>query len=212
MDTFRSFISQYPLRTYKKGEMILLKAERPSAIYIIESGAVKTYSITADGDERLVAIDARDEEFPIGYAYGIVETSEYFHEAFTKCKIRLVPRDAYLDYLNSDIHRLQSQYIRSTKLLLGTLLHIHALEQSHAREKIAYLLIYMGRQIGAQLWPNSDDVKIIVTQQEIANMLGIARETTNMELKKLESLELIACSRRSYLLHMSRIKTYLGVS
>lgn len=209
MDTFRQFIAKYPARTYKKGEMILLKSERPTSVYIIESGSVKTYSITADGSERLVSIDAQDEEFPIGYAYGIIETSDYFYEAFTKCKIRLVARQDYLDYLASDIHRLQSQYVRVTKLLLGTLLHIHALEQTHAREKIAYLLIYIARQLGVSLLGGEDQVAISVTQQEIANMLGIARETTNAELKKLEALGLITCGRKSYVIHTEHIRTYL---
>lgn len=130
-----------------------------------------------------MSIDAAGEEFSIGYAYGIVETS--------------------------DIDRLQGQYVRVTKLLLGTLLHIHALEQTHAREKIAFLLVYIARQLGVSLWQRSDDVKIVVTQQEIANMLGIARETANLELKKLEALELITGSRKCYIVHTKRMYAYL---
>lgn len=209
LDTFRYFTAKYPIKTFKKGETILLKGEKPKNLFIIESGYVKTYSITKNGNERLVSIDRKDEEFPIGYTVGLIERSEYFYEAFTRCTVRMVPREEYLEYLGSNTERAYASHVRITRLLLATLSHIHALEQPSAGEKIAHTLVYMGKQLGVPLRPQKTDVKVLVTQQEIANSLGITRETANVELRKLEALSLITYSRKSYILHMEQLQEYL---
>jgi CRP-like cAMP-binding protein len=211
METFKQFVAQYPVKTFKKGETILLKDEAPPHIFIIETGFVKTYSITKNGDERLVSIDRRDDDFPIGFALGLIEKSDYFYEAFSKCAIRLVPQEDYIAYLRSDTDRMYKQQVRLTALLLATLSRVHALEQPSAREKIAHTLIYMANQLGVILRPQkSSSLKIDVTQQEIANSLGLTRETTNIELKKLETMKLITHSRKSYVLYVEKLKEYLN--
>lgn len=210
MDSIRNFISKYPAKNYKKGETILLKDEKPAHIFIIESGFVKTYSITKSGDERLVSIDRKGDDFPIGYAMGLIEKSEYFYEAFSKCVVRMVPRDDYIAYLHEDKDRMYKQQVRLTVLLLATLSRVHALEQPNAREKIAHTLLYMADKLGVMLRPNKSRLKIDVTQQEIANSLGLTRETANIELKKLETMKIIEHSRKSYVLYMEKLKDYLN--
>lgn len=210
MDSLRDFIAKYPPKTFKKGETILLKDEKPDQIFIIESGFVKTYSITKNGDERLVSIDRKGDDFPIGYSLGLIEKSQFFYEAFSKCTVRLVPRQDYLAYLHGDIDRLYNQQVRLTILLLATLSRVHALEQPNAREKIAHTLVYMADKLGVILRPNKSKLKIDVTQQEIANSLGLTRETANIELKKLETMKIITHSRKSYVLYMEKLKDYLN--
>lgn len=209
MDAFRQFLSKYPCQTYKKGETILLKGDEPKHLYIIESGLVKTYTITAKGDERLVSIDRRGEDFPVGYALHLIDKSQYFYEAFTRCTIRLVPREQYLAHLHSNVESMYKRQVNMTMLLLSTLSRVHALEQSNASDKIAYTLLYMADQLGVILRPYTTRLKISVTQQEIADSLGLTRETASIELRKLEMMKLIAHSRKNYVLHIERLKKYL---
>lgn len=216
MDAFRQFLSHYPCQTYKKGETILLKGDEPKHLCIIESGLVKTYTITAKGDERLVSINRRGEDFPIGYAYDLIEKSQYFYEAFSRCTVRLVPREQYLEHLHTHPESMYKSQVRVTALLLSTLSRVHALEQSTASDKIAYTLLYMASQLGVILRPPGSRLKtpgsrlkISVTQQEIADSLGLTRETASIELKKLEMKKLIAHSRKNYILYMERLQRYL---
>lgn len=210
MDAFEQFIHQYPLLSFKKGETILLKNDIPPGVYIIETGLVKTYSINNNGLERLVSIDRKGETFPIGFAVGLIEKTEYFYEAFTKCNIRVVPREAYLLHLNNNIESMYRQQIRITALLLSTLSRVNALEQSTSGDKIALTLLYMASRVGVMLRPYTTRLTISVTQQEIANSLGLTRETTSIELKKLETLHLISHSRKNYILYMERLNKYMS--
>lgn len=209
MNSFRQFIANHPSKVFKKGETILLKDDVPKEMHIIESGLVKVYTITDNGDERLVTFNRDEEDFPVGFSLGIVDRSQYFYEAFTTCIIRLVPRNEYLRYLTSDIEAMQKRLARLTSALLSTYSRISALEQTRASDKIAQTLLYMADQFGVLLRPYGTHLKLAVTQQEIANSLGLTRETTNIELKKLEVKQLISHSRKTYVLYTERLRRYL---
>lgn len=209
MNSFEEFITTYPSATFEKGQTLLLKDTIPQYVYIIESGLVKSYTITAAGDERLLSINSKGEDLPVGYALGLVDQAPCFYEAYTKCTVRLVPREAYMLHLHTSIASLQRQYTRLTILLLAMLSRISALEQPRAGDKIASTLMYMADQVGVRLRPQKTQLRLEITQQEIANLLGLTRETTSIELKKLEIKRLLTHSRKSYVVHMERLKAYL---
>ncbi len=207
--SFDQFIAQYPARTYKKGETILLKGDLPEATYLVETGIVKVYTINTRGDERLVAFIRSAEDFPVGFSLGIVNQANYFYEAFTVCKLRLIPPSDYLRYMSSSIETMQHQMTRLTIVLITTLARVDALEQTYAGDKIARTLMYMADQFGVFLRPYNTRLKLAVTQQEIANALGLTRETINVELKKLELKKLLSRSRHSYVIYRERLNKYL---
>lgn len=210
MEALQKFLNKYPYRSFKKGETILLKGERPDAVHVIESGLVKTYGITVDGCERLVSIDCKHEDFPIGFTLGLTQKAQYFHEAFTSCTVRMVPRADYADYLNQNAESMYARQVRVTSLLLSTLSRVEALEQPTAGGKIAHTLLYMASRVGVVLRPYNTQLKIAITQQEIANALGISRETANTELKKLERMNLVSHSRKSYILQLDELRAYVN--
>ena len=209
MTTFEQFIEQYPFGVFEKGQTILLKDDTPEAAYIIESGLVKAYTITSDGSERLVAIHSQGGEFPVGLATGLISKSQYFYEAYSKCVVRLVPQKDYIKHLKSDLESIYDRYIYMTTLMVAVLSRIDAFEQPRASDKIAFTLLYMADHIGIKLRPYNSRLKLSITQQEIANSLGITRETASAELKKLELKKLITHSRKSYILYMERLRKYL---
>ncbi|MDB5165711.1 MAG: Transcriptional regulatory protein [Candidatus Saccharibacteria bacterium] len=209
MDSFRQFTEKYPLQSYKKGETILLKGEKPKGVLIVESGLIKMYSITGTGYERLVAIDRRGEDFPIGFAFGLIDKSQFFYNAYTRCSVRIIPQDKFLTHLHSNVESMYRHHIRMTNLLLSTLSRVHALEQSTAADKIAHTLFYMASQVGVILRPYKAKLEISVTQQEIANSLGLSRETTSIELKKLEALHLVSHTRKRYTLYQEQLQKYI---
>ena len=208
-NSFGQFIADYPYRAFKKGETILLKDDIPKGMHVIESGLVKVYTITANGDERVVNFCREEEDFPVGFSLGIIEQSQYFYEAFTSCIIRFVPRKEYLRYLSSDIEIMQKRMARLTILLISSYGRVSALGQTRASDKIAQTLLHMADQFGVLLRPYNSRLKLAMTQQEIANSLGLTRETTNIELRKLEVKQLISYSRKSYILHTERLRKYL---
>lgn len=205
---FDQFLSQYPSLVFEKGQTVLLKDEIPKGTYIIESGVIKTYTITADGEERIISIDTKGEDIPIGFTIGLIDKCQYFYEAYTRCVIRMVPCEAYLQHMATSNESLLKRHIRITKILLTNFRHIEALEQSKASDKVALSLLYLADTLGST-FPNKAIKKLTVTQQEIANSLGLTRETAGQVLKKLEIKNLLQKSRNTYVLYIERLKKYL---
>lgn len=209
--TFDTFLARFPSLVFKKGETVLLKDEVPKGTYVIASGIIKTYAIGNSGEERIISIDSKGEDIPIGFTIGLIDCAQYFYQAHTRCVVRVVPRDEYLLHMAQDNESLMRRHVRLTKILLTSLKHVEALEQPKAAEKVALTLLYFADTIGST-FPNKAEKRLTVTQQEIANSLGLTRETAGLMLKKLELKNLVVRSRNTYVLYVERLKKYLEKS
>jgi len=206
--SFEQFLSRYPSLVFEKGQTVLLKGEVPKGTYIIESGIIKTYTITTDGEERIISMDTKGEDVPIGFTIGLIDRCEYFYQAYSRCIVRVVPRQDYLHHLSTDYESLSRRHARITKILLMNLHRIEALEQSKATDKVTLMLLYFAETLGST-FPNRKVRKISITQQEIANSLGLTRETAGHVLKKLEIKKLLEKSRNTYVLYTERLKRHV---
>lgn len=205
---FEDFITSYPALVFEKGQTVLLKDEVPKGTYIIESGIIKTYTINDSGEERIVSIDTKGEDIPIGFTIGLIDRCYYFYKAYTRCTVRVIPSSDYLKHLSDNPESLYKRHIRLTKILLTNLKHIEALEQSKASEKVARTLLYMAETLGST-FPNKTIRKLSITQQEIANALGLTRETAGITLKKLELKKLLVHTRNTYILYVEKLHKYI---
>lgn len=208
ISAFDQFITSYPSLVFEKGQTVLFKDDVPKGTYVIESGVIKTYAITASGEERIISFDSSGEDIPVGFTIGLIDKCQYFYQAYTKCQIRVVPCDDYLRHMQENTESLYRRHIRLTKILLTSLKHIEALEQPKAMEKVALTLIYFSETIGST-FPNKTVKRLSVTQQEIANALGLTRETASIMLKKLEVARLLEHSRNTYTLYLEKLKNHI---
>jgi CRP/FNR family transcriptional regulator len=203
---FRQFITQYPAKIYAKGQTILLQNETPPGVFIIESGKVRTYTITSDGNEQLISIHSRGEDLPVGFAFGVVKKSQYFYDAYTRCTVRIIPKQEFVDRLLTDTELLRQTHIYNIEQLASALSRIHAMGQPRASNKVALTLIYLADRLVSRPWAKPEFIEIAVTQEEIAKLLGMTRETVSFELKKLRIKRMISYSRKNYILYIERLK------
>jgi len=206
---FRQFITQYPCEQYSKGQILMLQNETPKGVFVIESGKVRSYTISSDGHEQLISIHSRGEDIPIGFAFGVTEKSQYFYEAYTKCTAHLIPKDEFLEQLRLDPKLMYQMHLYDTEQLSSALNRIHALGQSRASNKVALTLIYLADRLRVRPWTRPRPQEISVTQEEIADSLGMTRETVSGELKKLRFKKIISYSRKRYVFYMERMISHL---
>ncbi len=209
MDEFKKFLSKYPAETFEKGSTVLLGGDKPKGVYVVESGLVKTYFISSNGEEHLVSIDGRCAQIPVGYALGVVDVSEYYYEAYERCTVRVVPREDYDSHLKTNISSLYGRHLRMTELVVSLYDRIKALEQPKVGNKIALTLIYLAGQVGSLFGPKSAGSRVSTTQQDIADLTGVSRETVNTGLRSLQMNQLVTYSRKKYLFHTDRIKQHV---
>lgn len=209
MEIFEDFLQRYRTVRFDKGEIVLRQHETPTAAYVIKEGVVKTYNITAEGDEKPISFDIKHEIFPVSWVFSKSSETLHYYEAFTDCELYVVPKDDYQDFMSKNpdvVFQVLGKFIGNH---VGYMLQVNALEQSRASEKLLYTLHYLSVRFGETV--NSDQVKIQLplTQQELANFMGLTRETTAIELKKLEKRGIITYQRASYTVNSKQLNELL---
>lgn len=209
MSNLQTFLKQYTAKSYKKGEVILRQDTEPTCAYIIKKGIIKTYNITAKGEEKPIGFNLPHELFPMGWIFDHISKSQYFYETLKPCLIYAVPKDELIVFLRANPEAMFQLLAKTTR---GTLIHqmrINALEQSKASEKILHTIHYLALCFGNDLRTDLVEIPLPITQQDIANLTGLTRETVSVELKNLAAQNIIFSRNRNYVVLTDRLDKLL---
>ena len=88
--------------------------------------------------------------------------------------------------------------------------HIYALEHSHAQEKLVYILQYLVARFGEKQPNGLTKIALRLSHQDIAEMVGLTRETTAVELHRLKAKKLISYQRFSYYVNVPLLVATTG--
>lgn len=192
-----AFLHAYPVKAYKKGEIILFQGEAPRSTYVIKSGIVKAYNISVGGDEKPVAYYSVHEIFPAPWTFRKAPSALYYFEAFTDAEVFVVPRDEYVAFLRGDPELLFTELEHYVTDQLGTAMRLNALQHSRASDKLIYTLHCLAITHGKQLSGGAVQILLNLTHQDFANLTGLTRETTATELNKLKSAGIITYGKHT---------------
>ena len=209
---FRQSLSKFPLRQIKKGRPILYQGEIPQSIFFVKSGVIKVYNITAGGEEKTVGYESADGLMPLEWLFGRSPVSLYYYDTFTDCQVHSVPKNDLLEILGSDPTLANFLLNRSISLYISSTIHLHALEQSKARDKLLYILQYLVMRFGKQLNADESLIELRLTHQEIANLIGITRETASTEIGRLTKAGILRQEKLHYVVNTNKALRQLGES
>ena len=186
---FENFYKQFTVRNYKKGEMLIRADDDPQGIFCLTRGYVRQYTISKTGFELTLHILKPISYFPMVWAVNGTP-NVYFFEALTPVEVGRAPRDEVVNFIKDKptvIFELLSELIED---YAESLTRIEHLVFSDAYRRVISVLLYVAKHFGQQQGSG-----IIVdhrfTQQDIATLVGVARETASNELVKLEKRGLI---------------------
>jgi CRP/FNR family transcriptional regulator, cyclic AMP receptor protein len=203
-------LSKNPVREIPKNRPLLYQGEIPTMAFYVKSGIVKIYNITGDGEERVVGYESSGGLMPIEWLFGRSQVSLYYYDTFTDCEVIRVPKEELLDYMNINPKVALSYLDRSLAMLMGATIHLHALQQPKARQKLLYIMQYLVLRFGLPGKQNKQMIDLRLTHQEIANIIGITRETVSTEISKLIKEKVLAIDDYRYVVDMDRAVRLLG--
>lgn len=206
-----SFLVQYPVKAYKKGEIILFQGEAPRSTYVVKSGIIKSYNISVGGDEKPVGYIARHEIFPAPWTFFKAPSALYYYEAFMDTELYVVPREEYIAFLKSSPELLFSELEHYVGMQLGTAMRLNALQHSRASDKLIYTLHYLALTHGRSVDTGVVEVSLNLTHQDFANLTGLTRETTATELNKLKTAGIISYGKHTlYQVDVAKLNNMLN--
>lgn len=197
------------VREVKKGQTVLYQGEVPRSIYVLESGVVRSYAITGNAEEKTVALYGDKDFFPVGWMFGISPVALFYYSCMTSCRLRVIRRSEFLEAVKQDInndslHSVANMYISSQ-------LHVQALGQTHSQDKILRTLQYLAIRFGDTGKKQENiTVSLQLTQEDIAKIAGITRETTAIELNKLKKQGIFSVKTKRYTINMPKLLDKIG--
>jgi CRP-like cAMP-binding protein len=195
------------VKVARKNQILLYQGEATSTVNYIREGCVKVYTTLANGNEIIVALFGPGDYFPVGDVSSRALTSLFYHETLVDSEIESMGVDDYLEHIKHNAN-LPQYYARRYQ---GALLHIAALVQPTAYEKLAYTMRYLGMRFGVELANKRyTRIDIKLTQKIIANLSNMSRETTSIELQKLKEQKIVLERNKYYSVDMRAITNLIG--
>jgi CRP/FNR family transcriptional regulator, cyclic AMP receptor protein len=181
-------ISHATLLTLERGELLYRRGEQSYGLYAVLGGALSIGTVGADGKEALLAV--------LGPTAWVGEISMFDGlprpndaTAVTRTLLLHVPEAALQGLLDST-----PRYWRDFALLMAQRLRIsfenaEAMTLLPAAQRVASRLLMIAGGYGGL---NAAQSRIRLSQDSLASMVSLSRQTTNQLLRNLESQQILS--------------------
>lgn len=187
------FLSFAQSLNFKKGKLIFYEEGIPTGIFMVKRGRAKIFKTSSYGKDQIFYIYRTGDLF--GY-HALLANEKYEDacEALEDCEIMFIKKKD-VEHLLEKIKKLKLLFIQNMSHEFGVLVNtITILAQKPLRARLAlYLLILHERYY-------EDETKravINLPREDLANVIGTARESLGRLLKEFREEKLIQIDKRN---------------
>ena len=202
-------LDQTSARRYGKSSVIVYQGEIPRDGFLVKSGVVRVYQIGTNGESRTITFYTAGDVFPIAWLSGTSAPAMYYYEAFDDVELVSLSRETWQKATDTKsgvkalAHYMLDNYHSS-------LMRIAALEQPKARDKIAYTMFYLLSRHSREIMPGIFRLELKLKHQDIAELVGLTRETTAIEVHALQSSKVLSYQNQRYLIKREKLLNLLN--
>jgi CRP-like cAMP-binding protein len=192
-DVLALLYSTSTVDNYPSATSIFVEGESPRGIYRVKSGKVKKHARTNFGTEHIFYICGEGEY--LGYhALMSMESYPDSATAMTDCEIEFVPKEAFLLALDKS-HALTKRLLKNLSHEFTVFINATRLLAKHTvRERTALNLLVLEEKFKGLPGVKTE---IIINRDDLASMVGTAKESVVRVLKDFKEEELIMSKGRS---------------
>jgi len=172
-------------REFKKGQLIFSEGDEGSGFYIVISGRVKVYKVSADGKEQIMHI------FGPGHPFAevpVFEGSRYpaNAEAMAGSRLFFFPKKNFVELIHEN-PSLAMNMLASLSQRLKQFSHlIESLSLKEVPSRLAAYLLYLSDKKGSL-----DEFELDIAKSQLASLLGTIPETLSRIFTKMANSELV---------------------
>ena len=173
--------------TYEKGQQVFREGDRIFGLYFIKEGKIKIISTGLNGREQIVRL--ANAGHIIGHRGNENETYPIGAVALEKTRVCFLDNNIIYDvFMHNPKFTFALMMFYSAELRRIEVKE-RLLTQMTIREKVADALLYLNEKFGMDVSDNS--LNVILSRQEIGDMIGIHSEQVTRELTEFENEKLI---------------------
>ena len=193
-EDIRTLAATSRVESFKRGDSIYLPQDRANEVLLLVSGRIKICHLTPEGKQSILVFIEPGEVFGELCLFDYDFREEYA-EATENSRVIFLPRKFLSEYMDSHSHMMRAfskllgeRRLRIEKRLRNLLFHSN-------RERLIFLLIELLEQYGQEA-DGAVELKIKLSHQEMANIIGSTRETVTVVLGELQKEGILEIARR----------------
>jgi CRP/FNR family transcriptional regulator len=181
---------------YPKGALLFVEGEQPRGVYIVCGGRVKLTTTSTDGRTLIVKLDNHGEILGASAAL-LGKPYEVTAEVLEPSQVSFIRRDDFLRFLNAYSEACMHTAEQLSEKYESAQREIRSLGLAHTTsEKLAKLLL--GWSDTGEETPQGKRMQVLLTHEEIAQMIGTTRETVTRLLSDFKRKKLISVKGSSF--------------
>lgn len=191
----KRFFSRFPSKKIPKNKIIFKPGDKFKNVYFIKSGFVRAYTITPKGEN---IINLFRPLFVMSAIHAVSEhRNDYFFQAITPVEIYIAPYSEFKKFLDThkELRLTLMDFFSSS--LLNYFVNQGNIINGSAQNKITSVLLQLTHDYG-----DTKNGKLVVnfptTHRMIANLVGLTRETTSVQMSKLQKMGVISTKRTQF--------------
>lgn len=192
-------------RTFRRGEVVYSPHQPGESVMVLASGRVKIHDLTLEGRETILAFIEEGELFGELALFDGDARHEYA-EAVEQSQVLVLPREDLTALLESraDLALSVTKLIGLRRRRIETRLRNLLFLSSRAR--MVHILLELSEAHGDRAGSRVE-LRFPLSHQDVANLIGVTRETATLALGQLQADRLVAVSRkRIVILDLPRLR------
>ncbi|HEX6639537.1 MAG TPA: Crp/Fnr family transcriptional regulator [Thermoanaerobaculia bacterium] len=183
---------------YPKGALLFVEGEQPRGVFILCGGRVKLTTTSTEGRTLIVKIANHGEI--LGASAAILgKPYEVSAEVLEPSQVSFVRREDFLRFLNAYTEACMHTAQQLSEKYEAAQREIRSLGLAHTTsEKLARLIL--GWSEDGEVTPQGTRMQVLLTHEEIGQMIGTTRETVTRLLSEFKRKNLISIKGSSLFL------------
>lgn len=195
IDKVSEFFSSYPKQTEERGKQLILIDDSVHEAIYIESGRVDQYDIGSSGSKAVINTFGPGAFLPMSNILNDLPSGYFFEVSSKEASIRRAPAAEVLAFLHNNPRTVLDLLARVYRGVDGVLAKLSTQMNGTAQDRIWRHLVIAGHRFGTP-GGRKGYVNVKITESQLAQHTGLARETVNRELKKLRAEGLVEAVRQ----------------
>ncbi len=197
--------------TFDEGQDIIFESEKNSSAYLLQSGWAIRYKIVPDGGRQIISYLLPGDIF--GFRESLFELSDDSVQALTPVIVHCIPAENIAEICDSHTNlSLAFTWARAREQAILTE-HIVRLGRRNAYERLGHLLLELLHRLQLVEKAGNSDYFLPLTQEVLADTLGLSIVHVNRTLRKLRNdlmIELDPKTRRLRILDVDALSEATG--
>lgn len=198
-DSFKVICHAASKQLKRKGEFLFCQGDTADTIYIVKEGNFKLIRTTENGDEAILQIVNPGEILGESALFRSSTTHPVTAIAMEDSKVCSIDRNTFEKVIKAEPDLAWQMIENLSSRLYNTWEQLTESNTQNAREKVLNLLVRLAQEHGESC-PQGQYIKIRLTQQEIASLVGLSRVMVSQVINGLIVDNYLSKEKKNYIL------------